>query len=42
MGMRHINADPAFREKSKRKLYKNTTSNIEQILNATSHWIASV
>ena len=37
-----MDADKAYREKSRLDLHKNTTSNIEQILEATFHETAAV
>ena len=35
--MHHMDADKTYREKARRKLHKNSTSYIEQILKAASH-----
>ena len=40
--MHHMEADWAYGEKVRRKLYKNSMSYIEQILEATSHKIVAV
>ena len=40
--MHHIDADKAYREKAGQELHKNTTSQIEQILDATSYKTAAV
>ena len=35
--MHHMDADKAYKEKTKQELHKNATSCIEQILEAKSH-----
>ena len=41
-GMHHVDADSMYREKTRRGLYKNATSYIGQVLEATSHKTAAV
>ena len=40
--MNDIDAEKAYREKARRELHKNVTSDIEEILKATSHETATV
>ena len=35
--MHHLDADKTYTEKARREVYKNATSYIEQILEATPH-----